>query len=44
MTKLNEIRDNVGAHKKRMSVGLGPGSCKGKTAACQSGACVVTLQ
>ena len=31
MTKLNEIRDNVGAHKKRMRVGRGPGSGKGKT-------------
>ena len=29
--KLNEIRDNEGAHKKRMSVGRGPGSGKGKT-------------
>jgi large subunit ribosomal protein L15 len=32
MTKLNEIRDNAGAHKKRMRVGRGPGSGKGKTA------------
>ena len=32
MTKLNEIRDNPGAHKKRMRVGRGPGSGKGKTA------------
>jgi large subunit ribosomal protein L15 len=31
MTKLNEIRDNPGAHKKRMRVGRGPGSGKGKT-------------
>jgi large subunit ribosomal protein L15 len=31
MTKLNEIRDNEGAHKKRMRVGRGPGSGKGKT-------------
>jgi large subunit ribosomal protein L15 len=31
MTKLNEIRDNAGAHKKRMRVGRGPGSGKGKT-------------
>ena len=30
--KLNEIRDNDGAHKKRMRVGRGPGSGKGKTA------------
>jgi large subunit ribosomal protein L15 len=30
--KLNEIRDNEGAHKKRMRVGRGPGSGKGKTA------------
>src|SRR6201996_8592985 len=29
--KLNEIRDNDGAHKKRMRVGRGPGSGKGKT-------------
>ena len=29
--KLNEIRDNAGAHKKRMRVGRGPGSGKGKT-------------
>jgi large subunit ribosomal protein L15 len=32
MTKLNEIRDNEGAHKQRMRVGRGPGSGKGKTA------------
>ena len=32
MTKLNEIRDNPGAHTKRMRVGRGPGSGKGKTA------------
>jgi large subunit ribosomal protein L15 len=32
MTKLNEIRDNAGAHTKRMRVGRGPGSGKGKTA------------
>ena len=31
MTKLNEIRDNPGAHTKRMRVGRGPGSGKGKT-------------
>ena len=31
MTKLNEIRDNEGAHKERMRVGRGPGSGKGKT-------------
>jgi len=31
MTKLNEIRDNSGAHKGRMRVGRGPGSGKGKT-------------
>jgi large subunit ribosomal protein L15 len=31
MTKLNEIRDNPGSHKKRMRVGRGPGSGKGKT-------------
>ena len=30
--KLNESRDNEGAHKKRMRVGRGPGSGKGKTA------------
>ena len=30
--KLNEIRDNEGAHKKRLRVGRGPGSGKGKTA------------
>ena len=29
--KLNEIRDTEGAHKKRMRVGRGPGSGKGKT-------------
>ena len=29
--KLNEIRDNEGAHKKRMRVGRGPGSGQGKT-------------
>jgi large subunit ribosomal protein L15 len=29
--KLNEIRDNEGSHKKRMRVGRGPGSGKGKT-------------
>ena len=32
MTRLNEIRDNPGAHTKRMRVGRGPGSGKGKTA------------
>ena len=32
MTKLNEIRDNEGAHKKRMRVGRGPGSGKGTQA------------
>ncbi len=32
MTKLNEIADNQGAAKKRMRVGRGPGSGKGKTA------------
>ncbi len=32
MTKLNEIRDNEGAHKKSMRVGRGEGSGKGKTA------------
>jgi large subunit ribosomal protein L15 len=32
VVKLNEIRDNEGAHKKRMRVGRGPGSGKGKTA------------
>jgi large subunit ribosomal protein L15 len=32
MVKLNEIRDNLGAHKARMRVGRGPGSGKGKTA------------
>ena len=31
MTKLNEIRDNEGAHKGRLRVGRGPGSGKGKT-------------
>jgi large subunit ribosomal protein L15 len=31
MTKLNEIRDNEGAHKKRLRIGRGPGSGKGKT-------------
>src|ERR1700691_5514410 len=31
MTKLNEIRDNPVAHKKRMRIGRGPGSGKGKT-------------
>lgn len=31
MTKLNEIRDNLGAHTGRMRVGRGPGSGKGKT-------------
>src|SRR5579872_1352694 len=31
MTKLNEIHDNEGAHKRRMRVGRGPGSGKGKT-------------
>ena len=30
--KLNEIRENDGAHKKRMRVGRGPGSGTGKTA------------
>lgn len=30
--KLNELRDNDGAHKGRMRVGRGPGSGKGKTA------------
>ena len=29
--KLNEIRDNAGAHKKRMRLGRGEGSGKGKT-------------
>ncbi len=29
--KLNELADNVGARKKRMRVGRGPGSGKGKT-------------
>jgi large subunit ribosomal protein L15 len=29
--KLNELRDNDGAHKGRMRVGRGPGSGKGKT-------------
>jgi len=32
MTRLNEIRDNPGAHTKRVRVGRGPGSGKGKTA------------
>jgi large subunit ribosomal protein L15 len=32
MTKLNEIADNEGAAKKRMRVGRGPGSGKGRTA------------
>lgn len=31
MTKLNDLRDNPGARKKRMSVGRGIGSGKGKT-------------
>ena len=31
MTKLNEIHDNEGSHKKRLRVGRGPGSGKGKT-------------
>ena len=31
MTKRNVIRDNPGAHTKRMRVGRGPGSGKGKT-------------
>jgi large subunit ribosomal protein L15 len=31
MVKLNELRDNEGATKKRMRVGRGPGSGKGKT-------------
>ncbi len=31
MTKLNELRDNDGAHKKRMRIGRGGGSGKGKT-------------
>ena len=30
--KLNELRDNPGAAKKRMRIGRGPGSGKGKTA------------
>lgn len=30
--KLNELRDNPGATRKRMRVGRGPGSGKGKTA------------
>jgi len=29
--KLNELRDNEGATKKRMRIGRGPGSGKGKT-------------
>ncbi len=32
MTKLNELRASEGATKKRMRVGRGPGSGKGKTA------------
>ena len=32
MTKLNEIRDNEGAHTHSVRVGRGPGSGKGKTA------------
>jgi large subunit ribosomal protein L15 len=32
MTKLNEIRDNQGAHTAGLRVGRGPGSGKGKTA------------
>lgn len=32
MTKLNELRDNAGARKKKMRVGRGIGSGKGKTA------------
>ncbi len=32
MTKLNEIRDNEGAHRGKLRVGRGPGSGKGKTA------------
>ena len=31
MTKLNELHDNEGAHKKRMRIGRGGGSGKGKT-------------
>ena len=31
MTKLNEIRDNAGAHTERLRIGRGPGSGKGKT-------------
>ena len=31
MVKLNEIRDNQGAHTKRLRIGRGPGSGKGKT-------------
>ena len=31
MTRLNELRDNPGANKKRMRVGRGIGSGKGKT-------------
>jgi large subunit ribosomal protein L15 len=31
MTKLNELADNLGAHKKRMRIGRGEGSGKGKT-------------
>ncbi|MEP1698090.1 MAG: 50S ribosomal protein L15, partial [Paracoccaceae bacterium] len=30
--KLNELHDNEGATKRRMRVGRGPGSGKGKTA------------
>ena len=31
MTKLNDLRDNAGARKKRMRIGRGIGSGKGKT-------------
>jgi large subunit ribosomal protein L15 len=31
MTKLNDIRDNDGAHRERLRIGRGPGSGKGKT-------------
>ena len=31
MTKLNELKDNDGAHKVRMRIGRGEGSGKGKT-------------
>ena len=31
MTKLNELKDNDGAHKLRMRIGRGEGSGKGKT-------------